>query len=44
MFTKSNFRPSDTDIAAIYVKLNKNLQWQQLKQIHIVGAECGKCS
>ena len=44
MFTKSNFRPSDMGIAAIYVKVNKNLQWQQQKWIHIVGVECGNAA
>ena len=44
MFTNSNFRPSDSGIATMYIKLNKNHRWQQQKQIHIVGTECGKCN
>ena len=39
MFTKSSFRPSDTGIAAVYIKLNKNIQQQKQKQIHIMGTD-----
>ena len=31
ILTKSNFSPSDTGTAAVYVKFNQNIQWHQQK-------------
>ena len=42
ILTKSNFRPSETGTAAVYIEFNQDIRQHQQKQIHMVGTECGK--